>query len=428
MTSPLTDLDELILRCRDDRAKAYMYEAVVSYRAGAFRSAIVATWIAVCFDFIEKLQELSLAGDKEAENQIIELEKIRSSGDVARALKFERELLSIARDKFELISPLEFIDLARLQEDRNRCAHPSLVTEGQAYNPSAELARLHISSAVNNVLQHPPAQGKYALDRLVKEVASDYFPIKLDDARSFLSTGPLRKPRESLVRNFVVVLLKGLLLTAKDYKYKRRIATALQATSALHHSPYSAAVAEKLSPLLRQVDDGALFTTLSFFVQIPDSWQYVDVDVRQRLNNYVLNIPTDHFDYIDVALRVPELKDSAEVRVKKATRKELEDLFLLELPSQVGDRFVEIYLASNSFDQANSWAKLMILHSGDFSSSQVRRILKNVSSNDQILGSFELGAVIGALRRRKILAAGEFESLLSAHGLEDYIEDVEEQT
>ena len=79
MSSPLTDLDELILRCRDDRAKAYVREAVASYRAGAFRSAIVATWIAVCFDFIEKLQELALAGDKEAESQVNELEKIRSS-------------------------------------------------------------------------------------------------------------------------------------------------------------------------------------------------------------------------------------------------------------------------------------------------------------------------------------------------------------
>jgi hypothetical protein len=46
---------------------------VASYRAGAFRAAIVATWIAVCFDVIEKIRELALSGDKEAEKQAEEL-------------------------------------------------------------------------------------------------------------------------------------------------------------------------------------------------------------------------------------------------------------------------------------------------------------------------------------------------------------------
>ena len=111
MPSPLEDLDELTLRCRDEKARLYIAEAVASYRAGAFRSAIVASWIAVCFDVIEKFRELALAGDKEAEKQIQDLDATRRSGDLARALKFERELLELARDKFELISPLEFIDL-----------------------------------------------------------------------------------------------------------------------------------------------------------------------------------------------------------------------------------------------------------------------------------------------------------------------------
>lgn len=139
MASSLEDLDELTLRCRDERARAYIAEAVSSYRAGAFRSAIVATWIAVCFDVIEKLRELSLAGDKEAEKFVQDLEVIRRSGDIKQALTFERELLEIAKNKFELISPLEYIDLERLQADRNRCAHPSLTSDDKAYTPSAEL-------------------------------------------------------------------------------------------------------------------------------------------------------------------------------------------------------------------------------------------------------------------------------------------------
>lgn len=427
LSSPLTDLDELILRCRNDRAKSYLREAVASYRAGAFRAAIVATWIAVCFDFIEKLQELALAGDKEAENQIEELEKIRASGDLARALKFERELLVAARDKFELISPLEYIDLSRLQEDRNRCAHPSLVAEGVAYSPSAELARLHINSAVTNVLQNAPAQGTYALERLLKEVASDYFPIKLEDAKEFLSTGPLRKPRESLVRNFIVVLLKTFLLGTEDYKYKRRISAALGATGSLHLEAYNSALTEKLSPLIRQIDDKNLSSIFLFFGQLPDVWQFLGADVKQRLNNYVLNMPPDDFDAIEYALNFAHLKDSAEKRIKKATRKELVDSIFFDLPSQVGDRFVEIYLDSQSFDQANSWAKQLMLHAGDLSADQVRRILTNAAGNNQILGSFEIESLVSTLRKRKKLPPAEFEELLTKNGLEAHAEEVEGQ-
>lgn len=177
MASPLEDLDELTLRCRDVRAREYIKEAVASYRAGAFRASIVGTWIAVCFDLMEKFRELALAGDKEAEKQVQELDALRRSGDSTRAVKFERNILELAKEKFELISPLEYIDLRRLQEDRNRCAHPSLTADEKAYSPSAELSRLHLHSAVIHLLQHPPVQGKYALDLLQNEVSSEYSPL-----------------------------------------------------------------------------------------------------------------------------------------------------------------------------------------------------------------------------------------------------------
>lgn len=65
---------------------------------------------------------------------------MRRDNDLIRSLKFERELIKLAKEKFELLSPIEYIDLERLQNDRNRCAHPSLTSDDQAYSPSAELA------------------------------------------------------------------------------------------------------------------------------------------------------------------------------------------------------------------------------------------------------------------------------------------------
>ena len=62
----LADLDELILLCRDDKARLYIVEAVTCYRSGAYRSAIVATWIAVCYDIIDKLRELARSMHEES--------------------------------------------------------------------------------------------------------------------------------------------------------------------------------------------------------------------------------------------------------------------------------------------------------------------------------------------------------------------------
>ncbi|NHL00505.1 hypothetical protein [Rubrivivax benzoatilyticus] len=420
MASPLEDLDELTLRCRDERARLYISEAVSSYRAGAFRSAIVATWIAVCFDVIEKLRELSLAGDKEAEKFVQDLDTTRRTGDVTRALKFERELLDIAKDKFELISPLEYIDLERLQADRNRCAHPSLTSDDKAYTPSAELARLHLHSAVTHLLQHPPAQGKYALDRLTQEIDSEYFPSTAKDARVAFASGPLRRPRESLVRNLVLVLTKSLLKDKPDYKRRMRLTAALTAVRELHPVPASATLAERLSHLFRAVPDKELLSATSFLQYVVDCWQYLEADVRQRLQNYVTDLPADDLDSLEFYLQYTPLQTQARHRVAVATKKELSQAMFWDMPSEVADKFISIYLESASFDDANAWAKQMFVHTGDFKPDHVRRIIAGAAKNSQVTGSFQFTSLLNTLRGKNKLPADEFERLLRENGLEEF--------
>jgi hypothetical protein len=428
LSSLLTDLDELILRCRDDKAKTYIAEAVASYRSGAFRSAIVVSWIAVCFDVIEKLRELALAGDKEAEKQVEDLEKTRKSGDLARALKFERDLLELARDKFELISHLEFIDLARLRDDRNRCAHPSLISEDQAYAPSAELTRVHIHSAVSHLLQHPPVQGKYALERLIGEVDSEYFPTDVEEARTFFTSGPLRRPRESLVRNLVLLLVKRILKDSLDGKPRRRAIAALRAVAVLHPRQFGQTLAEKLSAVFRSVDDVDLLQSVDFLGRVPDCWQYLDADVRQRLQNYVAALPAQHLEEVERILGIVPLRDFAERRIKGATRSELKEAMSFEVPTIFIDQFITIYLESTSFEQANECAKRLLFVASNFSSDQVRRIVMNAAQNSQVLESFELDRLLNALRAREKLSVGEFDQLLAQHGLSQFLDTPPQQS
>lgn len=421
INSSIADLDELVLLCRDDRARSYITEAVSCYRSGAYRAAIVATWVAVCFDIIDKLRELNLSGDKAAEKIVNDLDQARASNDMASSLKFERGLLDIARDQFELLSHLEHIDLDRLQQDRNRCAHPSLLSDDQAFQPSGELARLHIRSAVTHLLQHPPVQGKSALERLVREVESEYFPDNIKKATASLSSGPLKRPRETLVRNFIVVLLKKALSVDTEWKQRWRIYAALGATRTLHPAMFEAAIHEKLSPLLRAVDDGQLDLVISFLDSVSDCWHHFEVDICHRIENYVLDIPSGNLDNLEFLLTFQPLRKQALSRLAKATRNELIRISFFGLPSEVADKYIDIYLASKNYAEANEWSKEMSFYVSDFSTDQQRRIVEGIGKNSQVSFCVEVGPILRKLKQTNKIPLSEFNALLASNELDKYV-------
>lgn len=419
MATPLADLDELILRCRDERARSLISEAVIGYKGGALRSAIVATWVAVCFDFIEKLRELALAGDLSAEKQLARLEKIRSTDDVPGALAFERELLKLARDQFEFISPIEFVDLQRLQFDRNRCAHPSLVDETSPYMPSAELVRAHIVSAVDHVLKHPPAQGKFALERLLEQIGSEYFPTKKEAALEALRASPLMKARESLVRNLIIVLLKKCL---EESGVKRiRKTTALSAIEALHPLSYQKALREKLSALIRALPDDSLDAALMPLEEIPQAWASLEIDVAQRLRTYVRSLPSEHVDRLEWLIQSKIFSAEATRRINRATRKELRDALFISVDGPIADRYIQLYLDSQSFDQANDWSREIVGNISEFDKSQIQRLIVGGAKNPEIRGSFRFPDVISAARKSKHLDDAELNELLRQVDLDEYV-------
>ena len=75
-TINLYDLDELALLVRNDLSKTYVLESIQAYKSGAYRAAIVTTWIAVAYDIIAKIRELAEQGDEAAKKEVMGLSKI----------------------------------------------------------------------------------------------------------------------------------------------------------------------------------------------------------------------------------------------------------------------------------------------------------------------------------------------------------------
>lgn len=424
MASPLSDLDELVLKCRDEKSKSYIREAVACYKAGAFRSSIVSTWIAVAFDIIDKYKELSLAGDKQAEAVVKSFEAARVANDIPASLKFERELLANARDNFQLISHVEFTDLDRLQQDRNRCAHPSMTVDSEIFNPPAELARVHIRSAVDYLLQYPPAQGKYALGLLLKEVDSGYFPTEIDKAVVAFKRGPLLKARPALVTSFIVVLLKKFVAGLPD-KEELQVAAALQAVESMHKVIYDQALSEKFSPIVRALEAEDLDKVLPLLTLLDDAWVMLDEDQQQRLSAYVEALPSDKFDEVIPLLGLEGLQASAKKRITAATRAEVSRSKTTLYNDAVGQKVAELFAASSSFAMANDFGSTVIRFAKYFTKEQVFDLIRACGLNDQIKYSFVVGAVISALKDSKNVELEELNAVLAEVGLEEYIDDPE---
>jgi hypothetical protein len=209
-------LEELQLRVRDGESRARLDEAVRAYNAGALRAALISTWVTVALDLVSKIRELADTGDVAAAAYVSDLDKAITDRNLARLQRLESGLLKAAQEQFQMFTVREGQELQRLCDDRNVCAHPAFVAPDQVFNPSPELVRAHIATAVDAVLAHPPLPGKQVLDRLRQELLSDSLPSDRQQAGEYLRARYLNRARTSVARGVGLVLVKSAAFPGPD--------------------------------------------------------------------------------------------------------------------------------------------------------------------------------------------------------------------
>jgi len=303
MTDRQADLDDLIASCRTENGKRAFAEAVACFRAGAYRAGVVATWTAVVFDYVGKLRELELAGNGQAKIILESFENARANEDVALSQKLEAAVLDEAATKFDLLTPIEKEDLERLRRDRHRCAHPSLQTLDDPYQPSAEAARAHLRHAAQHLLSRPPVQGREAYNRIWVDVTSEYFPEDVDGAEERLRSR-MSRARASLIRQLAIELTKKL-LDRDSHENHDRFRAALVALTRMHHTEVEKLLREKLSSIAEQVADADLRWLLEYSARYELAWGSVGAAAQQRLGAYVQK--SDSLRVLRATARIPAL-------------------------------------------------------------------------------------------------------------------------
>ncbi len=169
----LTDMEELLARIPGSDIREYMREALSCYMAGAYRGALVLSYIALFDDLLAKLGELGNVNSA-AKSIFTEATKKKADQDV-----YESYLIDHLTSK-SLVSSLDSSFLTTLRTLRNKSAHPS------GHKPSPEEARFVFFETIDRFLSKPILSTTQLVDELVARLKnSNFFPsTSISDIRN----------------------------------------------------------------------------------------------------------------------------------------------------------------------------------------------------------------------------------------------------
>ncbi len=389
----ITDLDELALNVRERTSKSYIIEAINAYRGGAYRSAIISTWIAVSYDLIAKLRELASQGDAAAVSWIGNLDKAILNNQVKALQTLEESILETAQSSFEFFAPHELEDLQRLKKDRNYCAHPAFVAEDLLFQPTPDLVRAHIVHAVIHLLSQEPTQGRKALDRLREDLLRESFPDDIESITIFMNSKYLNRARKSLVESIIDVLIKTILKgDDSDFKGKRtRLIRTILVVSHRHPVIYEQRMSTKFRDIADGLNDDQILSVLRLVSMDNRCWNWLSDTTRIRLrhiinkadNNFIIRLALVYklFDL----LTIDELRPLLLSVFSMADETTQRNIISKNPRSEFAARAIELFSTARGFRGAEALGESVIEPMIPFFSAEdTNKIIKISRENDQI--------------------------------------------
>ncbi len=422
MALPLEDLDKLLSKCRNKYAKQYIQEAIQCYQAGAFRAAILSIWAAVTFDLFDKLKELAVAGEATAGKLIASIEKKADISDTVEFACLEKDFITIARDRFELISYADSIDLMRLQQDKKRCIKPLLNPGDEIFEPTSELVKVHIVSAITHLLQHPAYYGKGELDLLINYIESQAFPTNKEQIIYFLKDSVLAHARDSLFKEFFTYLIEKCISYELTFQQKIRYYIIFNTTIELYKRISHRILQVELPKIAATIKDQNVEQILYLVSYSPKIWPFFDDTSRKKVANYVRNLPINNVKLVKWLLSYGPLKKDIEYRIGSLTDEELTSIIsggAKSLNPIFLDRIVDFYAQSPSYEYSNEWMVKYYAYIRYFKPKHVEKIISSAGKNDYITGSYNFEELIINMRNTLIIPTAKFDELLVQHGLYD---------
>lgn len=385
----VSDIDVLALSVRDPESKRLIHEAITAYRGGAFRSAIMSTWISVVYDIFSKARELSVQGDAAATAFMAKVDSAISSQSVAQMQTIERELLESACAHMQMLTKHEHEALSRIQNDRNLCAHPAFVTDDDFFQPVPDLVRTHIVHALRLLLIHAPLQGKSALARFRTDILSPSYPTNRDGIRVFVVTKYLGRAKDVLVTNLVKVLIKSLFLDdSADFLSRRRlVAWTLSEVANSKPAIFDATAVPFVGAFFDGVNDDKLMDICVLLGAEHRLWDWLSEATKLRLLRLIedANVSQLKGHHVFDAFSVQRVADALLARFYAFNKDEQVELIADNPRREFVDQGIRIYADSPNYRESDRLGQALILPlAANFSVQDVKKLLEAVLGNSQI--------------------------------------------
>jgi len=426
----LSNLDELILRCRTEQAKEYISESILCYKVGAFRACIVNTWIAVVFDLIEKIRELHNSGNVKATELYEKFElyqKQLQEGNkqgLKPALEFERNILENVNEKLDFFTIQELNDLKQLHYDRNKCGHPSYQSMELPYKPSAEQARLHLRNAVVHVLESQPVQGKAVLEELEQLVLSNYFPKDRKRIKEQLETSSFANPSDVLVRAFIDTLMFGLKDDKSAYYLKINVVLpTLNTIIDIHYDKAIERITNNFEKKFKNISDEEYTFYILFILHTRDIFDNLTPHTKNKIEEFFRKeelYKEDKTDFV-IIITLGSKIDSLGPIIRNSVIEYIDKPYHLGKLVSRGyhdykliEKSIELYSKSNNWDDANSIATNLIIPLSKFLTEEnIETIIKSPKEKGADLkGSFEFPNFLEEVVNQNILTQKRLNELL----------------
>ncbi|MCW3844395.1 hypothetical protein ONA70_30340 [Micromonospora yasonensis] len=285
-------LEDLRVQVLSTQSRRYIDEAIAAYGAGAYRSAIIAIWIAITADVMYKLRLLADQGDRAAQAAQRDLDRAISSGDKTSLQKFENGLLAQARDTFQFIGDREHTELSRIYEDRNLCAHPAYSRgNDELFSPTPELVRAHLSTAIDALLSHGPVTGRKAIERFEREIRESSFPQDDAKLKEYLSESYMHRGTPALRVNLMKVICKSTLDADHDDYLRWKYTRSARVLQDLRPIEFEESLKAVLDARQDNLDDEGLFLLVNGLCQLQETWPLLHAGVQHRIEELLGQLP-----------------------------------------------------------------------------------------------------------------------------------------
>lgn len=400
----VTDIDVLALGVRDRESRRLVLEAITAYRGGALRSAIMSVWIAVVYDIFSKARELAAQGDPAAAAFVTTLDAAIEQKNVARMQGIERDLLTTAQTELQLTTQHEYEVLARIQADRNLCAHPAFVTEDELFQPAPDLVRSHLVHALQCLLVHAPLQGKSALNRIRIDILSPSYPVTREGIGTYVAAKYLNRAKDALVSNLVKVLLKALFLPdGQEFMAKRRqLAWTLSEVATSKTVIFEEVGRPLVATFFDGVEDANLLHLCVHLGAEPRMWGWLSEPVRLRVTRLLENadVPTLKSYTAFDAFAVPDLADLLLAKFSGLDQDGQVELISHTPRKEFVTKAIAIYASAGNHKAAEQHGQSLIVPLATFFTAEdVRACLDAVLGNSQIAYSSSSPEVLAEVFR-----------------------------